>query len=918
MPRIKPKISINKAHVTASKQFTDRTGFIETFWSSINNIHKNDTKVLVYYGIGGIGKTSLRKKLQSQIEEKNKNIIWSAIDFEVKQHRENDNALIYIRTELSKKYKIKFPLFDCAYTYYLKKTSPQIPLNNNSLQFLEEGDLVTDIITTFHDMPLIGIPTKIGMLLNKGFNKYTNWVTQKRINQIIDMAAMDSKELLEYLPAYFAEDLLNFLDKNNKKVIIFLDTYEALWEINKNKRMFFEVDDWIRNVLITSLPGVLFVILGREKLRWEEENPAWIECIDQHLVGKLAEEDAKHFLETCQIHDGEIINRIIELSDGHPYSLDLCVDTYYAIKKNRMPIKEDFNFDNNKTKIFERFMRYLELYERETLKVLSVPRFWDDKIFEILIKEYNIGYPVSALSELCYFSFISERTLKNTWEMHSLMKKSLHKYIGETQLRKIHKFIFNYYSNKLGELESKNDEQIVLNESYYHGKNCLNKEIFEKWFLDKSSYFIKIGNIFFLKDLYQESWQRLNNEKDLKEFPSLFSKLSYRLGQIYIDLGRYKKAEEVLKSAEELGDKNEKTNIISLLAILQKITYNYKESENYFIKTIKAFEELEKNNYNIKNSIRKIKCLIEYGKLKVYLSENDEAVNIYKKCIKEIDSLLERNEEIYTLLNCKAVALEKLGETNSVLSNYETSGNLYKEAIKVYEQIIDEYKLYLEEESNLIYLLNNKGMVYKRLAEYYVETNSFDDAILNYKNALEIYGKSLEKSLENVDTYRKIGFAARGLLRQLVKYNIDVEEIQRIFNKCLEAFKKALELSPKDVSVIHSMGGVYTIIAKMYEKESDFRKAIEFYDKSIKQSTKAIEIQPDYLYAYDGKAETLMYKGDINFKLGNLETTLRLYLEGLINIEEILKRAPKALYAKKKKEKLLRKIKDLQINKLST
>lgn len=76
MPRIKPKISINRATVSASKQFTDRAGYIETFWNSINNINKDDTKVLMYYGIGGIGKTSLRKKIQTEIEEKNKNIVW--------------------------------------------------------------------------------------------------------------------------------------------------------------------------------------------------------------------------------------------------------------------------------------------------------------------------------------------------------------------------------------------------------------------------------------------------------------------------------------------------------------------------------------------------------------------------------------------------------------------------------------------------------------------------------------------------------------------------------------------------------------------------------------------------------------------------------------------------------------------------
>lgn len=840
-------------------------------------------------------------------------IVWGVIDFEIKQHRESDNALIYLRSELSKKYKIKFPLFDCAYAYYLKKTSPQIPLNNNSLPFLEEGDLVTDIITTFHDIPLVGIPTKLGMLLNKGYHKYTNWVTKKRIEEIVDIAAMDSKELLEYLPAYFAEDLLSFLEKNNKQAVIFLDTYEALWENKKSKRMFFDVDEWIRDVFIPNLPGVLFIILGREKLRWEEENSDWADCLEQHLIGRLADDDTKHFLKTCHIFNEEIINRIIKLSDGHPYSLDLCVDTYYAIKKNRKPIKDDFCFDKNKTKISERLMKYLELFERETLKVLSIPRFWDYKIFELLIKEFNTGFPISALHELCHFSFISERTIKNTWEMHSLMRKSLHRYLNGEQLTKIHKFLFEYYTNKIDEFNNKEDKHIALNESYYHGKHCLSKEVFIKWFLDKSRYFIKTGDVLFLKELYQELWDSLNNEEDKNTLAILFSKISYNLGQIYINLGKYQEAEIVLESAEKIGDEIGKINIMSLLCILNKMTYNYEKSEKYFMKTISAFEKIEIKSINIKNSIRKIKTLIEYGKLKVYLSKNSQAIEIYKKAIQEIDSLLNKNEEKFTLLNCKAVALEKLGEINSVLSNYETSGTLYKEAKRVYDELIDENELYLEDNSDLIYLLNNKGMVNKRLAEYYVKINNLEEAENSYREALQIYEKSLELSPQNVDTYKKVGFASMGLLQQLVNNNQSIDKINWSFNKCIEGFEKAIELSPKDVSAIHSISGAYTIMGKMFEKKSDYKKAIEFYDKAIDYSNKAINIQPNYLYAYDGKAETLTFKGDIYLKLQNLNFSLKLYQEGLSNINEILIRTPNALYVQEKKKNLISKIKQIRL-----
>ncbi|WP_298839528.1 tetratricopeptide repeat protein [Clostridium sp.] len=912
MPKMQAKISINnKHHISAIDQFTDRTGFIETFWNSMKGLNTDDTKVLVYYGVGGIGKTSLRKKLQYEIDKTDKNILWSSIDFEIKQHREVDNALIFLRTELSKKCKIDFTLFDFAYAYYLKKTSPQIPLDKKSLPFVENGSLIADIIKAFDDVPLLGIPTKIAMLLSKGHKIYKDLTTQKRIQEIVDMSTKEPIELLEWLPLYFAKDLKRYTDTKKRKVVIFLDTYEALCVSSNTDKTFIEADKWIRDVLVPSLPGVLFVILGREKLRWEEIDVGWGQCVEQHIIGALADEDAKKFLVSCGIEDKDIINSIVEISKGHPYSLDLCVDTYEAIKKERMPAKEDFLYNNNKIQIFERLMKYIQITERETLKILSVPRFWDDEIFTILIKKYNTGYPTSAINEFCNFSFISKREVGQTWEMHDLMKKSLKEYQGKEQVSKIHKIMFDHYSNSLKETNNKSEE-IYFNEAYYHGRNFLEKEALGIWFLDKSNYFLKIGNVLFLKKLFEEIWQDFKNESDGSELSSLFSKLSYKLGKIYINLGNYKGAKEVLKYAQGKGDKVERVNIISLLAILNKTTYNYKESENYFIKAISNYENIEKDSFNIDNSINKIKLIIEYGKLKVYLSENDEAADIYNKALIDIEDLLKKNNEVYTLLNCKAVVLEKLGEVNSIFGNYEISGELYKKVIEIYNQINNGHELNLEDNSDLIYTLNNNGMVYKRLAEYYVKLGQVEQAKFNYRKALGIYESSIEKFSENVDTYKKIGFAAGGLLRQLVKDSSANEEIILAFDKCLEGFDKAIELSPKDVSAIHSRGGAYTMIGKFYEDELNYNKALEFYDIAVEYSLKASGIQPDYLYAYDGKAKILIYKAGIQTKMGNKEMALKLYKEGLITINEILKRSPEALYAIDKKKTIETKIFELK------
>ncbi len=79
--------------------FVDRKEFIEAFENAFRNIGKKDYSVLVYYGVAGIGKTSLRKELPSLLEEHNESdrhrkAIWTSIDFATEQYRQPYNKVL--------------------------------------------------------------------------------------------------------------------------------------------------------------------------------------------------------------------------------------------------------------------------------------------------------------------------------------------------------------------------------------------------------------------------------------------------------------------------------------------------------------------------------------------------------------------------------------------------------------------------------------------------------------------------------------------------------------------------------------------------------------------------------------------------------------------------------------------------------
>ena len=111
----KPTILKNQ---TAQDLFTDREEPRKVFWNIYENMQENESEILNFYGIGGIGKTTLLDKLQREIAKKNKenecsyNCIYH--NFEVEH---DTKSLLYklSRQMMSINPKLEFPLFEAAF-----------------------------------------------------------------------------------------------------------------------------------------------------------------------------------------------------------------------------------------------------------------------------------------------------------------------------------------------------------------------------------------------------------------------------------------------------------------------------------------------------------------------------------------------------------------------------------------------------------------------------------------------------------------------------------------------------------------------------------------------------------------------------------------------------------------------------------
>src|SRR5215203_7322962 len=118
---IGPKHRLSEQRPEVPRQFTDREEFIKVFEQAVSELPSKETEVLVYYGVGGIGKTSLRHELCRLLQEKHLQTMWAVLDFRNTTYRDVETALFWLRQELKQHYRVQFPSFDLAYVIFWQK-----------------------------------------------------------------------------------------------------------------------------------------------------------------------------------------------------------------------------------------------------------------------------------------------------------------------------------------------------------------------------------------------------------------------------------------------------------------------------------------------------------------------------------------------------------------------------------------------------------------------------------------------------------------------------------------------------------------------------------------------------------------------------------------------------------------------------
>jgi len=693
-----------KKDFIAQRVFTDREMPRKAFFDALSSSQtKDDNRILNFYGVGGQGKTALCEQFTKSLDKekkKNKYLGWAKLDFEVSEQRSIANALLAIRLQLAAQCKIPFPAFDTAFARYFAFTRPGFSLNDvHPDLFKQPNDILQDVegilaevaVDVVKEIPGAGLFYKYTAKLSNFAGDWWN----KRGKQVLrDLDELDQHKLVSALPSYLGADIYDWLfdekavqTGKKRRLVILLDTYEALWRDQSVKTGLeaMRIDAWVRD-LVEETPGVMYLVLGRDQLNWSEVDEEWQADIESHLLGGLSKEDADDFLQKIPITESDVRTAIIDSAEGTPFYLDLQVDLYGELRQKNTHLSAS-NFGGKKKEVLARFTDHLDPHILRALQIVSHARFINEKLVYQLAEKFLGSKAAINLKQLISFSFWKQEG--DTYYLHSLMLEYLQdrQEIDEPELfSDVHQFLFKIYDDKLDEIQEVVDiaesHKQALTEAGYHIQK-FSYSNFPDW-VDKR------GEIFYQAYAWEQVeplWGAVLEMPDsiLKQSQYGVAGVLYNRAKLFKQQGKYKEVESLLKRCLDISENTLGEEHTSVANTLNLLASNYQLQGEF-----DAAEKLYKRSLSI------IENILGRGDLEFAKVLCNLAIN-YKKQGKEKDAELfwlesiqlikyelgPRHKEVATISFNLASLYQELGK-------YDEAKRFYLRALSIKKKILGD------------------------------------------------------------------------------------------------------------------------------------------------------------------------------------------------------------------------------------
>ncbi|EST29291.1 hypothetical protein N566_22370 [Streptomycetaceae bacterium MP113-05] len=382
----------------------------------VEDLEQPRRNVLSFYGVGGIGKTTLSQQLALHLADDGEQAAqWPELDRDV-------GRVLPVRVDLAAQSGFDFeslilsvrlavaelgrpmPAFDLALRRYWEHNHPGEPLE----EYLRRRTLFSRLATSV-SLPnqmqsaladtaqALLLPGTVGSLVGSGLRATVGALRDRReaaralagCRRLPDLLeAEPDLDALSYYSHLLAWDLAQLKGEHRATLVVLLDTFEEIGD-----RTHRDLERLIQR-MVWLMPGSLFVITGRNRLDWDEGRLEgqldWVgtrhwpllssqTAADprQHRVGYLSAADAERYLchritvDGSPLMEGATRRTVVARSHGLPLYLDLAVMRFLDLHaRGHTPTSSDFSYDF--PALVTRTVRDLTAGERHVLRAVSL------------------------------------------------------------------------------------------------------------------------------------------------------------------------------------------------------------------------------------------------------------------------------------------------------------------------------------------------------------------------------------------------------------------------------------------------------------------------------------------------------------------------------------------------------------------
>lgn len=454
-----PSETIERLPTQALKYFTNREKAIQVFKHYLYLPADGELKTLVYYGVGGIGKTALQLKLSEILQTDEPSLPYARVDITNIGDRvlTDRKILLNLRADLEKNFGIRFPRFELLLAVIIAHEGGDMEPLVREYPILRD---TLDFAASLLQAPFAGLSGLIDTMIRKspGLKKRIRQVFKtEEVIRLRERVREEGNTLPGELIRYFVWDLKENLPQRTDRTcscVLFLDAYETL-RIGGSSTHLYEVDTWVRDLVdYCTHVGVLPVISGRDRLAWDMENTRWTDDLDQHLLGGLSSHDAQLYLAKCGIDQPPDKDRASPLQEAiitccredtklgeiacHSLYLALCAEIVLNTRRSQQrdpspDLFADIQNANVAQELTDRFLKSLDNQAiRLWVKELSLTPRFDEETAMKLDFERNHYNGQEGWKRLVSFSFLEPQE-DGFYRFHKVMSDVLKTRMGDSQ-----------------------------------------------------------------------------------------------------------------------------------------------------------------------------------------------------------------------------------------------------------------------------------------------------------------------------------------------------------------------------------------------------------------------------------------------------------------------------------------------------